>query len=284
MSKTLIVGANSFLAQRLIQELKDNGNEVIGVFNDNKNNLKSKIKYHSVKQINQLKNDFNQVFIISGFLTSKELTIKENINKLYNSNVELIEKICTHFFSAKIIYVSSVSVFGYAKNNVSEVDDCKPDNIYGVSKLWGELIVKSVCENYSIVRLSPIYGEGMKENTFIPLIIEQALINKKILLFGDGNRAQNYLHIDDAIQFIISASLKSENEIYLACASESVTNNEVANIVKTHTKCSISYFGDDNILSIYYNNEKTRHKLNYQPNITLEEGLKSLIEWKRKKY
>lgn len=283
-NKILVIGANSFLAQKLIQVLKNNGEEVFGLYYNNVNNLKIDVSYFPISELDNCQDNFDYVYIISGFLTSVELSINENVNKLFDANVKLIEKVCSHFQTAKVILASTVSVYGYSERYINETDYCKPDNFYGVSKLWGELVLKTICRKYSILRISPLYGIGMKENTFIPLIIDQALKNNNIILYGDGSRAQNYMHVDDAVNYLLLASKYPENEIFLACANNSISNLNIAQIVKKYTNCKIAFSGEDNSNSIFYNNELTTKKLNFTPEIRIEEGLKHLIEWKKGKY
>ncbi len=146
-----------------------------------------------------------------------------------------------------------------------------PDN-YALSKLSAEFIVR-LCTNYQIIRFPSIYGADMTHKTFIPKLLEQAK-KEKITLYGDGARMQNYINVEDAVGYLISASNQKESGIYLGVFNRSYSNKEVAKCVhKFIPKCKIQYIGKDNSPSFVYNNLLTRKQLGFEPKISLEEGI-----------
>ena len=62
---------------------------------------------------------------------------------------------------AKLLYVSTDYVFhGDGERAYEPVDDVNPQNVYGISKLAGELAVRSLLERYFIVRTSWVFGKN----------------------------------------------------------------------------------------------------------------------------
>ncbi|MFC1656350.1 dTDP-4-dehydrorhamnose reductase [Patescibacteria group bacterium] len=70
---------------------------------------------------------------------------------------------------AKLIYVSTDYVFdGMKKNPYLEWDKSNPLSVYGLSKYWGEQMVKNFSSRYFIVRTAWLYGHG--DNNFVKTI------------------------------------------------------------------------------------------------------------------
>lgn len=276
--KNLIIGANSFLSRKITQLLLNQGQTVEGIINENHDKLLPNISYYSSKDLGKLPDDFDTIYIISAHIPTK--VEADTHRRLFETNVELIEKVCKQFPAAKIVYASSVSVYGEQDGVLDENSRTAPTNVYGISKLWGEHLVRQA-SRYAIVRISSMYGEGMNLNTFLPRTIRQAL-DGKITIWGDGLRRQNYVSVDNVADFLIKSADYQENGTYLAVDIASYSNIEIAKLLQQSCQCEIDFFGKDNSSSYYYNNNETRSKLNIQPTKKLEENLQDLIQWIKK--
>ena len=122
-----------------------------------------------------------------------------------------------------------------------------------------------------------MYGIGIKQSTFLPKIIEDALVSKKIKLLGHGQRIQNYIHTRDVATLAKTAALSKQNGILLAISKENYTNKQIAEIIQAITGCSIEYSGDDNTRSVSYIQEIIPY--NEYNNTSIENGIKEVIEW-----
>jgi dTDP-4-dehydrorhamnose reductase len=76
---------------------------------------------------------------------------------------------------AKFIYISTSAVFdGTKKESYNESDTPDPQNYYGRSKFLGEVIVKSVLEDYIIARVAWMFGGGKDiDQKFVAKMITQ---------------------------------------------------------------------------------------------------------------
>lgn len=73
----------------------------------------------------------------------------------------------------KIIHFSTDYVFdGKAGKPYKEDDECNPMNVYGESKLAGENYLRSISDNYLLIRTSWLYG--LKGKNFVGSILEKA--------------------------------------------------------------------------------------------------------------
>jgi dTDP-4-dehydrorhamnose reductase len=82
------------------------------------------------------------------------------------------------------MYISTDYVFDGSKNTFSEEDIPSPLNVYGVSKLSGELLVRSVTEKYYIIRTSALFG-GKKDGGFGLMMEKKAQSNETARVVSD---------------------------------------------------------------------------------------------------
>lgn len=276
----LITGVYGFLGSHLATKLAEKHN-VIGLYHVNIKPLDSRIiVYNNLENIG-----INPDIVVLCHAAVSSGNHEEESDALFNINVHFTEKVIDKFPNAKLIYISSASIFTNDGNVITENTVDQPKTIYAQSKLDGEKLVMKAPGN-CVIRLSSLYGRGMKENTLVPNYINQALQSKAIQVWGNGGRYQNYIYIEDAID-LIEKSIACKSIIdfpLLGVADKEYTNAEVAGIIAGFTEADIVYTGEDSSLSVYYNNELTRNTLSWSVGTELAEGLKEYIEWKEKQY
>lgn len=73
-----------------------------------------------------------------------------------------------HVFEAakhgKVLYISTVDVYGFVKGEVDDQTQPEPISIYGKTKAKGEAACRSICPSYSIYRFSPVYTDTIKRD------------------------------------------------------------------------------------------------------------------------
>ncbi|ANE52442.1 NAD-dependent epimerase/dehydratase family protein [Flavisolibacter tropicus] len=277
MKKVLIVGANGFLGRTLLLQCLSEGWTVHSLVSSLTNSNCSKAdKVFSIETIQESKEDnYDYIFNVAAYIPY--LIGSEKNEKLIDSNIDLVLKLHKWFPDSKIIFASSISVYGSNKCVLTENSECFHLAEYGLSKLAGELIT-SYHQQFSIVRFPSLYGKGMYAETFIPRVINDAKAKGEITLFGDGSRMQNYLSVYDAARYCINAALYGENEVYLGIYPKSYSNWQVAELIAIQFEpCKIKFAGADLSKSVCFDNSYTLNKLMYTPEISLEVGLKELI-------
>jgi nucleoside-diphosphate-sugar epimerase len=273
---SVIIGANSFLGQEIISKELLLKNNVLGVYHKNKDKLLQKTTYYSLEEFFLLEQTIDIIYLVSAYVPDGDV----NQENLFKVNVKLVKDVSSLFPNTKIVLASSVSVYETTKNIITEKSTVSPINTYGISKLWAEHILKEH-KNHSIVRISSMYGIGMKINTFIPRIILSAIKKDgKIVLFGDGGRLQNYVHVSHVAKVMVKAAYIKSNHVYLAVDNESISNKELAILVKENSsKVTIEYTGIDNSPSFTYNDNITKAILEIDNKVSLEKEIKNLWSW-----
>jgi UDP-glucose 4-epimerase len=258
----LIIGINSFLAKEIVRfHLKDAGVQFTGVYNCNYP-VSSSCKIIPATEIFNLDDSFNLVYIIAAYVP-EDLNVYSDL--LYTTNTELPGLVARHFKKAKIIFASTVSVYGDATGTIDEFTIPLNPGYYGASKLEGEKAIAANADAYALVRFSSIFGLGMKQTTIIPNYLNQALTDKCVNVWGDGCRLQNYIHVTDAAAIACKAALNKQNGIFLGIANEHITNLQLAQIIKSKVRdIRINFTGADSSLSKIYNNDWTKEQLQIQ--------------------
>lgn len=276
----LIVGANSLLSISIIKQLQSLNKyvfNILGVFNSNSNNIKNlDIELISYNEYLTTNRHFDFVFIIAAHIPyNNTLYFDEN---LINKNIALVSTISEKNKDSKLIFCSSVSVYGTEINEIFENTTANPETAYAISKLTGEFICK-LHKKYSIMRLSSIYGKGINTPTFIPRAITQSKEKKAITLFGEGSRKQNYIHIKDAANYLIKAAFYKGNGVFLGTSKKEYSNLEISNLIVKHStnNTKVIFEGEDNSKDTTYNCKQTIQTLKVENEISIEEGIKEMM-------
>jgi nucleoside-diphosphate-sugar epimerase len=113
----------------------------------------------------------------------------------------------------------------------------------------------------------------------LPKITDAATFEKKVILYGDGSRRQDYLYVEDAANFCIAAAQSNENAIFLGANGKSVSNLEAALMLKKYLPdTEIQFHGVDNSPSFVYENDFTKNKLNFEVKHHLSQSIQTLIK------
>lgn len=211
--KILIVGVEGAIGSALFQYLnKQSCYQVFGTTHHQKNlSHDSNCLYLDLSE-NTLKlnyQDFDLVYLCAGISNMKYC--EENPEISMKINVEGIKKVIDFFYSTrtKFVFLSSSQVFSGIKKNLSNVENCDPQNVYGVQKLLIEEYLKTKTNHYSIVRLSKVLHKGLA------LIQNWRLQLKRgeyIEAFYDVNMAP--ISLDYVVSLLELIGLDPNSEIY----------------------------------------------------------------------
>ena len=114
----------------------------------------------------------------------------ELCRKVNAQGTENIAKICKEI-DARMIYISTDYVFPGTGEDFYEVDSpTGPQNVYGQTKLEGELAVKSILDKYFIIRISWVFG--INGNNFIKTMLKLGKERSEISVVADQVGSPTY--------------------------------------------------------------------------------------------
>lgn len=133
----------------------------------------------------------------------------------------------------KFIYLSSASVYGL-KGKVDTNNSPQPTNAYGKSKLAGEkyvLLLKDLCQT-NIVRAANVFGFNacLRLDSVLNNFIFQAITQKKILIYGNGEQKRPFIFLKRLIQDL--AGLLNNTETNKQLIKHAMQFNATLNDIK----------------------------------------------------
>ncbi len=276
--KILITGVGGFLGRWVARHLQSQ-HEVTGVYHSKRPPLDLPLVAS-----NQKPDGHFDVLVLCHASVSAG-AVQQDDAALVAGNITFTQQVLDWFPQAKVIYISTVSVYPAQKQTVVELSDTLPQSRYAQTKLEAESLVLQRPQ-YAVVRLSSLYGSGMKDGTLIPNYVNQALCNGKIEVWGDGSRLQNYIHALDVAKLIglIITNDAFHRALYLGTDAQSYTNAQVARLIAQKTNAAVEFVNNDNASWAEYDGSFTRKAVNWQPEMPLTKGLDEYIEWKKKQY
>jgi dTDP-glucose 4,6-dehydratase len=191
----------------------------------------------------------------------------------------------------KFLQISTDEVYGQLgpTGKFTEQTPLSPNSPYSASKAAADYLVKAFGHtwglNYSITRCSNNYGPYQFPEKMIPLMINNALNDKPLPVYGDGLNVRDWIHVEDHCTAVWKVLTDGKpGEIYNIGSSCEKQNIE---IVKTILKLlkkpeSLITFvkdrpGHDRRYAM--DASKITSQLNWHPQIKFEDGLRQTIDW-----
>lgn len=174
----------------------------------------------------------------------------------------------------------------------TEKTPLKTSSPYSASKASADLLVLAYHRTYglpvTISRCSNNYGPYQFPEKLIPLVIQKAVNNEKIPIYGKGSNVRDWLYVGDhnnAIDLIVRNG--KEGEVYNIGGHNERTNLEVVKtILKVLNKPEslISFVKDRPGHDLRYAMDPTKieTELGWRPTYTFETGIVPTIEWNLK--
>jgi len=162
----------------------------------------------------------------------------ENLLDLYTDNALKTEILASIIKSVnretQLVYLSSISVYGNNQRMAADIES-QPDSHYGLSKLLGEKLCRSVLEEQCLaLRLAGVWGSEKKPKLFINHCLQQARAGKPMTINGSGEGKRNYLWVGDIPRIISQAYNEKWHGIRLAAGPKAVSVFEMARTIGKH--------------------------------------------------
>ncbi|TDW09700.1 dTDP-glucose 4,6-dehydratase [Breznakia blatticola] len=183
----------------------------------------------------------------------------ENPESFFYTNIigtsNLLEY-CRIFNVKKYHQISTDEVYGdvdiESTGSFSEVDTLNPNNPYSASKASADLICLSYYKTFglsvTISRSANNMGPNQNEEKLIPKIINNAIRNKPIPIYGYGTNVRDWIYVDDhssAVDLIIQSGVAGN--IYNVSAQNPISNIKLAMLIlnKMNKQDSLLKFVED---------------------------------------
>jgi UDP-glucose 4-epimerase len=195
----------------------------------------------------------------------------------------------------RFVYCSTSEVYGTARAvPMTETHPTYPMTVYGASKLAGECYTRAFWETYHyptvVVRPFNSYGprshhEG-DSGEVIPKFLLRCMADKPLIIFGDGKQTRDFTFVEDSARGILLAgtSDKAVGETLNIGSNHEITIKELAEIVKgvagkPDAEVIYDAHRPGDVLRLYADSSKAGALLGFEPQVTMNEGLRRLKAW-----
>ena len=191
-------------------------------------------------------------------------------------------------------HVSTDEVFGEAvESKFSETDVYNPRSPYSASKASSDHLVRSFHYTYglniTISNCGNNYGPYQDTEKLIPKVIENALNDKPIPVYGDGTNMRNWLYVKDHCSAIINiVKLGKIGHTYLVGSDTTLQNIYIIRTIleKLNKSEDLIEFVEDRLGhdAVYdIDSSKIRKELKWKVVTSFEENLDNTIEFYKQK-
>jgi len=309
----VVTGGEGFIGSHLVDRLIKENPEEITVFSNlllgNIKNLEDSISYPVIVHQADLssRDDVFRFFrytekpdvifnlAVTGLLQSledPELVVKKNIDMTLN----LCEAQRLGMFRTLVQFSSSEAYGTSIESPMSEDHPVNPTTPYGASKLATDYIALSYQNAFgldtSVVRPFNAYGPRQNAGDYaglIPLTINRVLDGGPLYINGGGEQRRDYVYVADIADATvrICENEKTRRKVINIGSGSDVSINQVVDIIAKEMNYSGQIIHREErqgeVKRLIADIGLAKSLIGYYPSVSFEEGIKSTIDWYKKK-
>ena len=305
--KVLITGVAGLLGANFSRYLLSKGHEVVGVDDLSggyADSVDSRVKFYEVdltdltkttEVFSREKPDY--VFHFAAYAAEGLSPFIRNYN--YRNNVLASANVinnCVNHDVKKVVFTSSMAVYGVGKPPFTEDQLPTPEDPYGIAKYAIEMDLKLAHEmfglRYNIVR--PHNVVGIYQNIWdryrnvIGIWIRKALVGEPLTIFGDGTQTRAFSDIKFYMKPFEQLMTHHDGEIFNIGADKHFTINEACDLVIDVAKefgieaTKIHLEKRNEVHTAYCDHTKARELLSFDDQTNLRDTVKEMFAWAMK--
>ena len=201
----------------------------------------------------------------------------------------------------RFVYAASSSTYGDSKS-MPKVEDVigRPLSPYAVTKFVNELYADVFSKTYGLetigLRYFNVFGRKQDPNgayaAVIPKFVSQLMGGESPTINGDGNYSRDFTYIDNVIQanlLSLVADEKAINTVYNVAFGDRNTLNDLMSYLKEYLSAFSPEIanipvehGPNRVGDIPHSHasvNKAKKFLKYDPQFSLQQGLKEAVKW-----
>jgi len=305
--RILITGGAGFLGSHLCDRLMDDGNDLLcldNFFTGSKQNIRhliGKPNFELIRHdlVNPIFLEVDEIYNLAcpaspiHYQYNPVKTVKTSVMGAINM-LGLAKRV-----KAKILQASTSEIYGNPTIHPQKETYWGNVNTIGIRSCYdeGKRCAETIFFDYHrqnkvnirVVRIFNTYGPRMHPNDgrVVSNFIVQALTNKDITVYGDGSQTRSFCYVDDMIEGMIRM-MKGPDDfigpVNLGNPRESSILELAEMIIRlTGSKSKIIFkpLPQDDPLQRQPDNTLAKEKLQWEPVIDIEQGLKKTIEYFR---
>jgi dTDP-glucose 4,6-dehydratase len=170
-------------------------------------------------------------------------------------------------------------------------DPLRPSSPYAASKAAAEHFVRAAAHTFGLnvvlTRTSNNYGPYQFPEKLLPLAISNALEDRPIPVYGDGQQVRDWVHVADNCHALLAVLERGRpGKTYHIGGGDPLANIDVLKLLlkilgkpESLLTSVTDRLGHDRRYAVDFS--KTTRELGWRPEIPFEQGLRSMVNWYR---
>jgi UDP-glucose 4-epimerase len=300
--KILITGVAGFIGSNLADRLLGEGYEVIGIDNLSQGvetQIPKGVVFHKAdirsKDIYPFFEGVDFVFHLAAKTSIPDC--QQNPQEAIDINIIGTVNVLEAARKARVkglIYSETSAVYEGSTILPTPETDVHPESIYAVTKISGGLLAECYHRFYGLpvtkLRYFNVYGPRQDYRRSIPPVMSAFIIKllkgEQPIIYGDGSKKRDFVYVDDVNYFHLLC-LKDDRvwgKVFNLGSGKSYSVLEIYEMISKHLGTSLAPIfqqdlpgeAQENLADI-----SEAKKLGWEPKMSIEEGLKEMIEYIR---
>lgn len=297
--KVLVTGGAGFIGSHLVRLLQKAGEDVTVVDNfstGRRENLPNGITCRQVDVTSPALNDvfdegaFDAVVHLAGQTTVHVSMADPELDGMQNviGSIHVLEQ-ARRCGVSRVIFASTAASYGDVPEERLPIDESEalsPLSFYGLSKVTVEkylaLYQRAYGLDYVVLRFANVYGERQGiggEGGVISIFAKKVAQGEPLTIYGDGGQTRDFIYAGDIASGIYAAlKTRQVNRAYNLSTQTETSLKELVSVLEQAVgheipvSCKEARSGD--IYQSVLANGRARRALGWQPEVSLEEGLR----------
>lgn len=306
--RILVTGGAGFIGSHVVDQYIAAGHDVAVVDNlweeggGKKLNINPKARFYHLDITDEAR--ATQVFdevqpeIVNHHAAQHSVSISTK-NPQFDASVNILGLLniltnCTRVGVRKIIFASSGATYGTPVSlPVNEETKQIPESPYGITKMVTEHYLRYWKDahglNYTALRYGNVYGPRQDPNGeagVIAIFAQRFLARDTVRIDWDGEQQKDYVYVGDVARASLLALDSGDNEIFCIGTGKGTSVNALYSLLANYTDYTPEIVrapkrpGD--IYLSYFDCAKAKRILQWQPQVSLEDGIQATVEFFKK--
>lgn len=304
--KVLVTGGAGFIGSHIVDQLIASGHEVVVVDNlssGNREQVDRRASFYELDVVNPqlvqiIEQEQPRVIVHQAAQTRVDVSIEEPVRDAQTNLIGTINLLegARKAGTKKIVFASTAAVYGNPRYlPIDEQHPIHPLSGYGAAKAGAERYLEIYRHlygiDYTVLRYANVYGlrqDPRGEGGVVSIFIDKILRQEAVTIFGDGEQTRDYVFVEDIARANCLAIEQADGEVInlgtgvQTSIKELITTFEKVTGQPIKREYGPARSGD--IEHSYFNSQKAKELLAWEPKVTLEEGLKRTFLYYRDLY
>jgi UDP-glucose 4-epimerase len=296
----MVTGGGGFIGSHLVDLLEAEGHDVVVADNfvtGKRSNLNGSARLYEVDVVSP---DFGQIVMAERpevvFHQAAQMSVKVSTDDpLYDAQVNVLGLInvlqaCVSSGVRKVVFASSGATYGNAVSlPIDEEHPQRPESPYGITKMVAEHYLRYFALDhglrYTVLRYANVYGprqDSFGEAGVVAIFAQQLLSGEAPVIHWDGEQTRDYVHVSDIARANLLAAMAGDGRCYGIGTGVGTSVNRLygllCEVVGRSQPARRGPRRPGDLRSAYFDIQRARRELGWEPTIPVEVGLHQTVE------